>query len=348
MRVRIIAYALLAMVLLSAGAGYAQYTVKDLGTLGGAESWAYDINDAGQVVGASLTSTRSMAPFIWASTTGMKSLSKMPNTTVLTGCANAINKTGQVTGWAYNRYGASRPFRWSASAGMTEITDGIIGWGINNSGTVVGEAAVVNAHWMGFMSVAGKAIKYIGSLNAGSGNVVYDINTAGLMTGYTQERVGPCRPMVWGSDGFPKQLSVLQGYGGAAYGINTNGETVGTSGGHAVLWNKYYYIKDLGTLVAGGSSQANDINDSGKVVGACYTYGSTARKYAFVWDATAGMKQLAIPTTFISAEAWAINTTGQIAGVAWDKLGNRHAIMWDNKSSGGSGSGGGGIIIPGR
>ena len=40
-------------------------TMTDLGTLGGATSWAYGINNRGQVVGYSETASGEMRAFLW-------------------------------------------------------------------------------------------------------------------------------------------------------------------------------------------------------------------------------------------------------------------------------------------
>jgi probable HAF family extracellular repeat protein len=50
-------------------------TIQDLGTLGGKNSFAFGINDLGQVVGLSETHGAD-APFIWSETTGMQKIGK--------------------------------------------------------------------------------------------------------------------------------------------------------------------------------------------------------------------------------------------------------------------------------
>ena len=77
----------------------APYTTIDLGTLGGASSYAYRMSDAGQVVGQADTATETHA-FLYDSTHGMVDLGTLGGTFSL---ANGIR-------------GVARPARCSASA----------------------------------------------------------------------------------------------------------------------------------------------------------------------------------------------------------------------------------------
>ena len=319
---------ILGLLLLAVSGAHAQYTVKDLGTLGGPESFAYDINDLGQVVGGAADSTGVIVPFVWSKSTGMACVGKMPNTRVANGVASAINKTGQIAGWAVNKDGIVHPFRWTAKDGMVDLGNAFMAWGINDAGTVVGETYAVNRHWMGFVWTKDKGVRTIGMIMPGYGSAAYDMNNQNLAVGYSQDPYGRISPVAWIGSYTIRFLFINPNPGGIAYGVNNKNEIVGTSVGHAFLWDKYFYSKDIGTLKSNGSSKAYDINDLSQAVGCCYVAGPPARKYAFIWTAKTGLQELKVPTTFLNAEAWAINNLGQIVGVAWDKAGNRHAIMW--------------------
>jgi probable HAF family extracellular repeat protein len=87
------------MVLLAAGASLAwaaQYTVVDLGTLGGTSSEAYGINDIGQVVGWAYPSgTTTWHAFLWSGGV-MQDLGTLGGTESK---AYGINSLGQVVGY---------------------------------------------------------------------------------------------------------------------------------------------------------------------------------------------------------------------------------------------------------
>ena len=317
-------FLLVALILGAVSIAQAQYKVRDLGTLGGPESFAYDINDLGQVVGGASDASGVTVPFVWTKTAGMACVGKMPSASKANGVAAAINKTGQIAGWAVNKDGSIHPFRWTSKTGMVDLGNAYMAWGINDAGTVVGET-FTNNHWMGFVWTADKGIRTIGMLDTRLSSGAYDMNSGNLVVGYSQDQFGKVTAVAWiGSQAIKFLYSSLFS-ASTAYGVNGKNEIVGTGGTHAAIWDKYFYAKDLGTLKSGGWTKLYDINDSSQAVGCCYV---SARKYAVTWTAKTKLQQLTVPTTFTDAEAWAINGSGQIVGVAWDKAGKRHAIMW--------------------
>jgi len=114
--------------------------VVDLGTLGGRESVATDINDRGQVVGKGGTEIGAWHAFLWEG-------GRMRDLGTLGGqesCANAINNRGQVVGWAQTAAGRMHACLW----GQGRIRDlgTLPGFpdsearDINSKGQVVGES----------------------------------------------------------------------------------------------------------------------------------------------------------------------------------------------------------------
>ncbi|HEV8123562.1 MAG TPA: hypothetical protein VGP80_04935 [Gemmatimonadales bacterium] len=118
---------------------------------------------------------------------------------------------------------------------------------------------------------------------------------------------------------------------GEARGINDAGVAAGfvQSGGdyQAVRWNSRNDVKDLGNLPGLPSDIANDISQSGTVVG--FSFGS-AVSFArpFVWTSGGGMQALA-DFGGNAGIAQAINASGIIVGWAADSFGVVHAARWD-------------------
>lgn len=111
-----------------------------------------------------------------------------------------------------------------------------------------------------------------------------------------------------------------------AANINNQGQIVGASDlagdttAHAFLWTRASGMQDLGTLPGDVSSLAKGINDKGQVVGqSCDANGNC---HAFLWQ-NGVMTDLntLVPgggSTFFMFEAFAINSRGQFATIAFD------------------------------
>lgn len=105
---------------------------RDLGTLGGRNSWPGDINDRGQVVGTSEVSLREYSPrhaFIYDNNV-MVDLGAARNGDSTHG--NGINNRGQVVGMVENGY-SNRGFLWERDTGyqyLDDMIDPAEGWRI--------------------------------------------------------------------------------------------------------------------------------------------------------------------------------------------------------------------------
>lgn len=193
--------------------------MRDLGTLGGPDSWGYYLNDKGQVAGFSLTSDLSARPFLW-NQGEMIDLGSLGGTF---GFANALNNRGQVAG-SMNLPGDfnSHPFLWDRG---TLIDLGTLG-GENGNGDAMNEAG----------EVTGEADTSIPCTQNCDHPEVY-------------------RAYIW-RDGVMTDLGVRPGdQCGNAYAINARSQIVGANGhchGYvdALLW-EIGSVYNLNDLVAG-------------------------------------------------------------------------------------------------
>ena len=111
-------------------------------------SWAYGINDVGQVVGLSQTKAGGMPhAFVWSQGV-MRDLGTLGGQISV---AHGVNEAGQVVGFAENRVGPLHAFVWSRGI-MKDLGDaGKLGpttWatGINSAGHVVGGVLSLTSH----------------------------------------------------------------------------------------------------------------------------------------------------------------------------------------------------------
>jgi len=263
----------------------------------------------------------------------------------------AINSSGIVAGWAQNPWGNQQAFV-STSNGLKALsaatTDGY-GYGINNSGVVVGTTYVDGtAHgtiWSGSGSTDLGANSYALAIN-NSGEVVggnggaftvvngqlqslgtpqgigwsaaYGINDGGTVVGDGQLANGTFRGMVWSPDGSVIQLGTLGGNSSQANAIDNSGEVVGFASVASGYQHAFSMLDglmiDLGTL-GGGSSYAYGINDSGDIVG--YSYLADGGQSAFLYEhGTMVDLNSLLPDNsgWDLLDAYGINDSGQITG----------------------------------
>jgi probable HAF family extracellular repeat protein len=151
-------------------------TIVDLGTLGGASSMAYAINNAGQVVASSRTASDGFDhPFLYTPE-GMRPLGN------ITGTAYGINSAGLIVGDSNNN-------AFLYSGGTLSYLPGLGGtngdaMGINDLGQIVGASFLTG-------NSAEHAVVYhadtVTDLGALSGNQceANGINNAGVVVGYS-------------------------------------------------------------------------------------------------------------------------------------------------------------------
>ncbi len=325
--------------------------VIDLGTIRtGTTSSAYDINDAGTIVGRSQTragDNGDVHAFVKIpGGVGMIDLHTMRGDYSV---AYGINELGQVVGKfkseEVGRFGETvfRGFKWELGTAMRDLGS-LPPWrdvffeskayAINDIGQIGGSVDLYGAVWDLF-AVPDNPPFPLHTKMSDMGSIaprhVFDINNTGQAVGLYK---GTDTGFRWQAGIFEELANDIGGsfYVSGAKGINELGEVAGYIGFingsevqfHATFWPDPATVKDLGTL-GGNDSYANDINDSGTVVGRSQI--ATGEDRAFVWHADFGMQSLGTLGGDYSV-ASGINSTGQIVGTSETASGERHATLW--------------------
>lgn len=256
------------------------------------ESFAFGLNDQGQVVGESRHDRQGHVgqwrPVVWNADGAPHELWAEEH---VGASLTDINNVGEVVG----RYGSGsgtlpgelgvpygRAFYWSEATGRINIGFELGGDGqamaVNDSGQVVGTSEILQ-----YLEFEGETRPY-----------------------------WVPHPYIWESDQGMRDLGNVGGYGGFATAVNSHGQVVGhgdTPEGYerAFAWDETNGIRILEST-PGFSTFAFAINDQGQVLGGDLGRGSV------LWDLNAG-------TSTVIPGGRALNNAGQVVGGAtiWDK-----------------------------
>jgi probable HAF family extracellular repeat protein len=278
-------------------------TITDLGTLGGARSYAYGIANDGTVVGQADLKSAPYHPFRWTAATGMVDLGLVPGAT--SGAAGGISPDG--TRIVEAMYGGATPTLWMDQAGVRTalpLPNGITGVGARG----VNDAGVVVGNWQSGFLIFGFVHQ---------DGVFHDL--------------GVLAP---GDEDWDNQS--------VAWAVNRHGVVVGysTIGGASQTFHAIRYengvMQDLGALQPfdpsepDGYSEAYGIDDHGDIVGRsiCACGGPPGAFTAFLWR-NGKMHDMNRFLDRASAgwwleAAWSIDRSGQIAGRGLAPDGTEH------------------------
>jgi probable HAF family extracellular repeat protein len=284
------------------GMRYASGITTDLGTLGGANSYAAAINAGGQIVGRSQTTAGVTHSFLWTpgGTDGVAGNVQMKdlNPTGGSSQANAINFSGQIAGvmavagpgmqvndraYLYTNGKANQlPLPTTGNYATSYA------YGINDAGKVVGEVYANQAATGHAFIYDGATSTELGDLGGGSSTALA-INKNDKVVGYSANLDGFDRAFLY-SDGAMTDLGTLGGNYAYANGINNNDQIVGGSFTDAT--DSIYHafssdgttMTDLNTRITSRAAdwvltEAKDVNDAGAIVGVGKLLGA---KHAFL------------------------------------------------------------------
>jgi len=320
------------------------YSVKDLGTLGGASSEATGINESGQITGWSLAANGHTYAFIY-SNGKMTSLGSLGTDSMGYG----INNSGQVTGTTILSGGDLHAFRYANGkikdlGSLGSLSQGL---GINGTGYVTGFTSTADGHRAFLYS--GEMID-LGTFPEGPYSQGYAINDAVLITGVAGTATGENHAFIF-ENGLMNDIGTLPG-GTRSIGraINSSGQVAGISDTATGVSHAFLYtdgrMTDLGTTGGYAQSEGLGINSLGHVVGRFTD--EVLDEHAFFHNGTRmfDLNALIPPNSgWVLSRANAINKKGQIAGVG-TLNGATHAFLLTRTQALTATAGSGGTIAP--
>jgi len=324
-----------------------QYTVTDLGTLGGAgtSSAPLGINAFGWTTGSSnLVANGPQHAFLWNPNAGMFNLATLGGQQCSTcnSAANGVNLFGETAVG-------------SETSNMDPNGEDFCAYGTHHQ--CLGAIGKI------------RSLTALSVLPGGNNANAFDVNGLGQVVGVSETGTSDttCASATpsqmlrfeaasWGLDGRVQALKPLSGDTVSyALGMNNSGQAIGASGlcsnapvspipfaPHAVLWDRNGSPTDLGHLPgtpAGVLNVATSINDRGDVVGfACVgsdTNPATCPEDTFLWTRETGMQDLGqFPGSIVTGPCCShtINNQGVIVGFALDASFNERAIIFQGKT----------------
>ena len=302
---------------LATAAGAQQYSIVDMGTLGGPVSAGFAVNDLGHAAGAATLVGAAYHGLYWNGSAG----------------AGVAPLAGDSQCWAFGVDGADRVVAMSYTLGAA-TTHGVM-WqngvgtalgglaprGISSSGLVAGFITVSDAEVGAADHAAVWTQGVVTDLGTLGGKTSYaaGVNAAGQVAGWSFAAGNlNVRAALW-QGGAALDLGTLGGARSQAYAISNAGGVAGwglTAAGeaHAMLLQVdaagvVTQRRDLGVL-AGGYSYAYGVNNALDVVG-------TSGSRAFLWRAGSMVDlntRVAPGSGWVLERAWAISDSGVIVG----------------------------------
>jgi probable HAF family extracellular repeat protein len=252
--------------------------LEDLGTLGGASSAGYGINDNGQVVGESKFSPDSdlSHAFRYTDDNGMEDLGSFDNR--LPSVAFGINNDGTVTGKSGFKFddplSSYHAFRYTDTNGLEDLgTLAFISSGntINQLGQIAGTSTEFNGTSSAFRYTD---ITGMVDLGIGSGSSANGMNDSGQVVGLSVFPINKQHAFRYSDANGIEDLGALPDADGSsvAYAINFRGQVVGESNKHAFLWTETDGMEDLNAIPVVSKlgwvlTSAKGINDRGQIAG---------------------------------------------------------------------------------
>jgi probable HAF family extracellular repeat protein len=309
----------------------ANYSITDLGTLGGSFSDGWGLNDRGQVVGtATISSGKENHAFLWEDGV-MKDLGALLG---LSSRSRGINKRGQAVGISsVMNVPPLKAILWEKSGEIVLLGTlpggtlpggfGSFSIGINDRGQIVGGSRTANLKDIHAVLWEKGTITDLGTVSPGDHfSVARAINNRGQIGGNSgpvnsEPQIPPQRGFRW-ENGAMTDLGNLGSEFTIVIGMNNRGDVVGESDRadgerHAFLW-RHGAMTDLGTL-GGAYSSGWSVNRHDQVVGTSVL--ANSQPHAFLWhDGVMTDLNTLIPADsgWVLTIARSVNGSGEIVG----------------------------------
>ncbi|MES2744684.1 MAG: HAF repeat-containing protein [Bdellovibrionota bacterium] len=296
---------------------------KDLGDLGGGQSFARSLNEGGLIVGDSRTSSGETHAFLYSN-------NQIVDLGTIGGnysSANAVSNRGQVAGTSYLPGAQPEPRAVIWDHGQTIILPHLNGSsnsqanGINDAEHVVGSSGNVATIW------ENRQPRSLGTLG-GSNSYANAISQNGLVVGNSVTAQGQWHAFLYRNNQMI-DLGTLGGSTSAAYGVNDRGQVVGSSetangSVHAFVWENGV-MQDLGTI-NNGSSIAQAISAGGLIAGQGLVGNNVV--HTLKWDWNSQLIDIGAATNDEYSAGFGINNSGKIAGIRYVN-GTARATLWE-------------------
>ncbi len=292
-------------------------------------SRAFEINNLGVVALEAGANAGTTTGFRWSSGVFEVLPTIVPAGSNARATVRSINDANQVVGNSYGPGGLfdQRGVRWDADGTLNDLgrynSSNTFFQDINEAGVIVGNSN------RAFRYTPGGGYTELPALNGSTTATTQAINELGWIVGSSQAEVSPgvnqTRATLWKPDGTLVNLGMLEVPGqtnntSVAFGVNDLGVIVGYFGNalafsHAFYWTEATGMVDLGAP-GGRSSFANDINNSGYIVGYA-SFANAPQQRAYLWyeGQAYNLNDFLPPGSgWVLTEAYGINEQGDIVG----------------------------------